>query len=76
MVTIAELPAEGNNAPVSPLRSSFSQDDLIVFLKDLRVEIQTCEQALKDENDKRDMYKVFLYFRHKRYYICFYFRYL
>ncbi|XP_077290471.1 ubiquitin carboxyl-terminal hydrolase calypso [Arctopsyche grandis] len=58
MVTIAELPAEGSDAPVSPLRSSFSQDDLVVFLKELDAEIQSCQQAIHDENDKRDMYKV------------------
>lgn len=62
MVTIAELPAEGSDAPVSPLRSSFSQDDLVVFIKDLDAEIQSCQQAIHDENDKRDMYKVCLYF--------------
>lgn len=36
----------------------FGQSELNALLSGVNNEIQTCQQALNDENDKRDMYKV------------------
>lgn len=36
----------------------FTQAELNALLSKVNKEIQSCQQALNDENDKRDMYKV------------------
>ncbi|XP_045498542.1 ubiquitin carboxyl-terminal hydrolase calypso [Colias croceus] len=48
-------------APEQPYRFRkilFTHSELNVFLSSIVSEMQSCQQALNDENDKRDMYKV------------------
>lgn len=59
-----------NNAPVivcseiepeQPLKLRkilFTHNELNALMAAVQAEVQSCQQALNDENDKRDMYKV------------------
>ncbi|XP_072949261.1 ubiquitin carboxyl-terminal hydrolase calypso [Epargyreus clarus] len=49
------------NLPEQPLRMRkmlFTHSELNIFMSCIANEVQLCQQALNDENDKRDMYKV------------------
>lgn len=41
-----------------PIKLLFTHSELNMFMSSIINEVQLCEQALNDENDKRDMYKV------------------
>lgn len=63
MVKLNEVPVivctqSGQDEPLKFRKLLFTHSELNLLISTIQNEVQSCQQALNDENDKRDMYKV------------------